>query len=168
MTQHWLFKVFFSLFTRLQQTEARAPGRSLNMTPALKACGRKRSGRGEAPRLLSAAEPQSASYLRHDSVCFHYSYFMRQPGMKGSYFLHGGGQVKAGARVARLTTRWGEGGGAGAGGCGFRIQSIKTVRTQTEKKNISPESVMLTLVWWSGLCNLRLMCNKKNKMKKND
>lgn len=99
------------------------------MTLALEACGRKRTGHGKAPESLSSSEPSPsrASYLHHHSVCFHYSYFMRQPGMKGSYFLHGGGQFTAGARVARLTTRWG-----GVGG--FWIQSIKTVCTQTEKK----------------------------------
>lgn len=54
---------------------------------------------------------------------------MRQPGMKGSYFLHSGGQVTAGARVARLTTRWGSGEEGG-----YWIQSIKTACTQTEEK----------------------------------
>lgn len=132
------------------------------MTPALEACGRKRTGCGEAPLPLSSSEPSPsrASYLRHHSVCFHYSYFMRQPGMKGSYFLHGGGQVTAGARVARLTTRWG---GVGGGGSGFKASKQ---RAHKQRKNISPESVMLALLWLSDACSCRQMWNKKNKLKK--
>ena len=49
--------------------------------------------------------------------------------MKESYFLHGGGQVTAGSRVARLTTSWG-------GGRLFWIQSIKTAFTN--RKEIFP------------------------------
>lgn len=37
------------------ETEARLLRGSLEMTPALEACGRKPTGRGEAPQLLSAA-----------------------------------------------------------------------------------------------------------------
>lgn len=126
------------------------------MTPALEACGRKRTSHGEAPELLSSSEPSPsrASYLHHHSVCFHYSYFMRQPGMKGSYFLHGGGQVTAGARVARLTTRWGRVGGV------LDSKHQNSVHTNREK-NISPESVMLALLWLSDACSCRQMWKKK-------
>lgn len=130
------------------------------MTPALEACGRKPTGRGEAPEPLSSSEPSPgrASYLHHHSVCFHYSYFMRQPGMKGSYFLHGGGQVTAGARVARLATRWG---GVGRVESGFKASKQ---RAHKQRKNISPESAMLTLLCLCGACSCRQMQNgKKNK-----
>lgn len=59
---------------------------------------------------------------------------MWYPGMKGSYFLHGGGQVTAGSQVVRLTTRW----GGEAGFSGFKAASKQPA--QTEKKKISPES----------------------------
>lgn len=83
------------------------------MTLPLELCGRERetAGDSEATEALSAApSPSHASYLHHNSVCFHYSYFMWYPGMKESYFLHGGGQVTAGSQVARLATSWGAGG----------------------------------------------------------
>lgn len=108
-------------------------------------------------RYLAASRPSRASYLHQPSVCFHYSYFMRQPGMKGSYFLHGGGQVTTGAWVARLTTRWG---GRGRGG-GREVLDSKhqnSMHTNREK-NISPESVMLAHLWVSGACSGRQMWN---------
>lgn len=83
------------------------------MTLPLELCGRERetAGDSEATEALSAApSPSHASYLHHNSVCFHYSYFMWYPGMKESYFLHGGGQATAGSQVARLATSWGAGG----------------------------------------------------------
>lgn len=83
---------------------------------------------------------------------------MRQPGMKGSYFLHGGGQVTTGARVARLTTRWGgRGRGGGRGDSGFKASKQ---HAHKQRKNISPESVMLALLWVSGgACSGRQMWN---------
>lgn len=98
------------------------------MTLPLELCGRKRAGDSEATEPLSAApSPSHGSYLHHKSVCFHYSYFMWYPGMKGSYFLRGGGQVMAGSQVARLTTRWG-------GGCGFSRFKASKQPAQTEKE----------------------------------
>lgn len=58
--------------------------------------------------------------------------------MKGSYFLHGGGQAVAGSQVTKLTTRCCQ-------GQLFWIQSIKTA-LHKQQRNISLENVMLSLL----------------------
>lgn len=109
------------------------------MTLPPELCGRKRADDSKAAELLSAApSPSHVSYLHHNSVCFHYSYFMWYPGMKGSYFLHGGGQATAGPQVARLTTRW-------VGGMAF-LDSKHQNSLHKRGRNISPENVMLGLL----------------------
>lgn len=98
------------------------------MTLPPELCGRKRADDSKAAELLSSApSPSHVSYLHHNSVCFHYSYFMWYPGMKGSDFLHGGGQATAGPQVARLTTRW-------VGGDGFSGFKASKQPAQTGKK----------------------------------
>lgn len=80
------------------------------MTLPLELCGREKTGVSEESVPLSATpSPSHASYLHHNSVCFHYSYFMWYHGMKESYFLHGGGQVTVSSQVTPLTTSWGGG-----------------------------------------------------------
>lgn len=112
---------------------ARAPSRKLRWHWLLSCVGGRTLLIAKQQRPLSAApSPSQAAYLHHQSVCFHYSYFMWYHGMKESYFLHGGGQVTAGSQVARLTTSW----GGVEGGCLFWIQSIKTVCTN--RKGIFP------------------------------
>lgn len=57
------------------------------MTLLLELCGRKGAGDSNATEPLStAASPSHASYLHHNSVCFHYSYFMWYPDMKEELF----------------------------------------------------------------------------------
>lgn len=96
---------------RLWRAAAWAPSRKPRWHCLLSCVGgreRETAGDSEATEALSAApSPSHASYLHHNSVCFHYSYFMWYPGMKESYFLHGGGQVTAGSQVAWLATSWG-------------------------------------------------------------
>lgn len=76
----------------------------------LELCGREKAGDSEGTEPLTAApSPSRASYLHHNSVCFHYSYFMWYHGMKESYFLPGGGQVTTVFQVTQLATSWGEG-----------------------------------------------------------
>lgn len=109
------------------------------MTLPLELCGRKRADDSKAAEPLSAApSPSHASYLHHDAVCFHYSYFMWYPGMKGSYFLHGGGQATAGPQVTRLTTRW--------GGVVAFLDSKHQNSLHKQRRNISPENVTLSLL----------------------
>lgn len=101
------------------------------MTPhtLLELCGSEKAGNSNVIVLLSAAQsPSHASYLHHNSVYFHYSYFMWYHGMKERYFLHGGGQVTAGPQVTWLTTSWGRG----------RFSEFKASKqpAQMEEKNI--------------------------------
>lgn len=119
------------------------------MTLLLELCGRKGAGDSKATELLStAASPSHASYLHHNSVCFHYSYFMWYPGMKEELFpsrWRAGYDWLSGRKAPNKMERGVLGGGWWCDG-GALLDSKHQNRLHKQRRNISPESVMLSLL----------------------